>query len=312
MGESVDTVTSDHARNKTTRSESQVSIQVADTRSMIKKLLTLLISASLIGLFATPALASDEAQTDTRTEVDEVTVERRPVDGEAKVDLKTKRTAAILEGDTAWVAISWKASKADATDFRIVAKTETAGVAISYPENTGSYSSLMDNDTLSAGEIDFTSLKISVPYGIKKVNLTVNATWIDGEGKQEKDFKVQVPVAKFRGDDIAQVTTDAGSVATTDPGWLGVEWTGIAPTLDDVEMIVTGPEGSVITYPADRPFTSLNYDDTLEDGETDVARFLLDAAAVAPGTYTVEVVLSYSKGGESTSVTGKASFEVTS
>jgi len=305
------TVTSEHAQTETTRPESQGSIRVADTRCMIKKLITVLVSASLIALVATPALASDDAQTDRRTAVEEVSVDRRPIEGDAKVNLRTKRTAAILEGDTAWVAISWQAKRTDATDFRIVAKTETAGVAISYPENTGTYSSLMDNDTLSAGEIDFTSLKISVPYGIRGLTLTVNATWVDGEGKQEKDFKVRVPVARFRGDDIAQVTTDAGSVTTSDPGWLGVEWTGIAPTLDDVEMIVTGPAGSVITYPADRSFTSLYYDNTLEDGETDVARFLVDAAAVRPGTYTVDVVLTYTKSGKPASVTGQASFEIT-
>jgi hypothetical protein len=256
---------------------------------MIKKLLTVLTSAILVGVLATPALAADEA----------------------KVELKTKKTAAVLEGDTAWVAINWKGKNADATDFRIVASADTRGVTISYPDNTATYSSLMDDDTLSAGEIDFTSLKVSVPYGVKKVKIKIKATWFTNGEKEDKDYKVTIPVAKFRGDDIAQATTDAGSISTGSPAWLGVEWTGVAPTLDNVEMTVAGPAGAVITYPADRSFTSLNYDSTLEDGETDIARFLVDASAMAPGSYTFDLVLSYTKGGANKSVTGQVSFQVT-
>jgi hypothetical protein len=255
---------------------------------MIKKLATVLVSATLVAILATPALAAPEA----------------------KVELKTRKTAAILEGDTAWVAINWTAKKAEAVEFRIVAESTTAGVTISYPDNTAPYSSLMDNDTLSEGELDFTSLKLSVPHGIKEVKLKVKATWLDNGVKQAKEYKVKVPVAKFKGDDVAQATSDAGSVSAGTPGWLGVEWTGIAPTLDDVQMTVTAPAGAVVTYPGDGSFTSLLYDSTLEDSETDVARFLMDVSGVANGNYKFEVVLSYTKGGSVTSVTGEVAFEV--
>ncbi len=271
----------------------------------MKKALTLLIATSLLALSATPVLAADKAGT-SQAQAQQVT---RTKSG--KVVLKTKKTAAVVEGDTAWVAISWKAKNTDATGFRIVASTNAAGVTISYPENTGAYSSLMDNDTLSAGEIDFTSLKVSVPYGSKNVNLNVTATWVQDGQTQTKDYSVKVPVAKFKGDDIAQATSDAGSVSKGAPAWLGVAWTGIAPSLDNVQMTVSGPADVVITYPADGSFTSLLYDATLDDGETDIANFLVDAAAMTPGSYIFDVVLSYTRGGVSKSVAGQVSFQVT-
>ena len=232
-------------------------------------------------------------------------------DEEAEVSLKTKKTAAVVEGDTAWVALSWSADEGDATNFRIVAQPRTRGVTVEYPENTGDHSSLMDNDTLSDGEIDFTSLKVSVPYGVKQVRLRVTASWTsDGENERET-YNVTVPVGKFVGDDLAQATDDAGSVATAEPAWLGVEWTGIAPVLEKVSMTVAAPRGAVITYPGEGSATSLHYDSVLEDGETDVARFLVDASALDPGKHTLDVVISYTKAGRSLSAKGQVTFEVT-
>lgn len=270
---------------------------------MIKKALTLLIAVTSLALSAAPALAAPtEHDKGMMVEVG---------DRKGTVDLKTKRTGAIVEGDTAWIAISWRARYADATDFRIVAKTEAGGVTISYPTNTDTYSSLMDNDTLSADEIDFTSLRVSIPYGTRRVRLKVTATWVQNGEKRSQDYRVVIPVARFRGDDIAQATKDAGSVSPKDPTWLGVDWTGLAPKLNDVEMTVKAPQGAVITYPGERPFTSLNYDDSLDDGETDVARFLVDATAMTPGSYFFEVEVTYTKGGKKQSVTGEVAFEVT-
>jgi len=181
--------------------------------------------------------------------------------------------------------------------------------------DTDPYSSLWDNDTLSDGEIDFTSLQVSVPYGSKDVKLIVAATWTSDGEKQSKEYKVKVPVAKFSGDDIAQVTTSAGSVSAGSPDWLGVEWTGIAPVLENVRMTVNGPVGAIISYPEidKQPgtYTSLHYNDTLVAGETDIARFKVDASGMAPGTYAIDLELSYTKGTEAKAVKGQISFKVT-
>ncbi len=230
---------------------------------------------------------------------------------EAQVSLKTRKTAAVVEGDTAWVALSWSAKKGDATNFRIVAESRTQGATVGYPENTGDHSSLMDNDTLSNGEIDFTALEVSVPYGAKSVKLRVTATWTSDGEDESKTYNVTVPVGKFVGDDLAQATDNAGSVATAEPAWLGVEWTGIAPKLEQVSMTVAAPQGAVITYPGEGTATSLHYDSVLEDGETDVARFLVDASALDPGMHSFDVVISYTKAGTALSATGQVTFEVT-
>jgi len=268
----------------------------------MKKTLTVLLAATLLVSFATPALAADKAQ-----------AELKPM--KTTVELKTRTTAAVVEGDTAWVQLSWTAKNTDATDFRITASTRTPGVTISYPTNTGTYASLMDNDTLAVGEIDFTSLQVSVPYGSRNVGLTVAATWTADGVKQRNRYKVKVPVAKFKGDDIAQVTTSAGSVSVGTPAWLGVEWTGIAPVLENVKMTVNGPAGAIISYPEidKQPgtYTSLHYNDTLVTGETDIARFNVDASAMRPGTYTIDLELSYTKGTEAKAVKGQVSFDVT-
>lgn len=264
----------------------------------MKKTLTVLLAATLLVSLATPALAA-EAQ-----------VEPRMI--KTTVDLKTTKTAAVVEGDTAWVQLSWTATNADATDFRIIASTRTPGVTISYPTNTGTYASLMDDDTLSDGEIDFTSLQVSVPYGSKDVTLTVAATWTVNRLKQSMRYKVRVPVAMFTGDDLAQVTTSAGSVSAGAPAWLGVEWTGIAPILENVKMTVNGPAGAIISYPTNtETYTSLHYNDTLVAGETDVARFLVDASGMKPGKYTIDVGLSYTKGTGTNLIKGTVVFDVT-
>lgn len=274
---------------------------------MIKKALTLLLTIGLLALSAVPVLAAEEAE-NNKVEARDT----RDAKDEGRVKLETKKTAAVVEGDIAWVAFSWKAEGADATEFKVIVKTETDGVIIEYPTNTGTYTSLMDNDTLSTDEIDFTSVRLYVPYGAKKVNLKVVATWVQNGKNQTQDYDIKVPIAKFLGDDIAQATNDAGSVSVTDPAWLGVEWTGLAPVLEDIEITVSAPSGTIVTYPADRSFTSLYYNNALEDGETDVARFLVDATALSPGSYTLTVEFSYTKAGVGYSVVGEMSFTVTS
>ncbi|GMQ93265.1 MAG: hypothetical protein BMS9Abin12_0742 [Acidimicrobiia bacterium] len=260
----------------------------------MKKTFTILLAGVLLTLVATPALAAPRA----------------------RIDLKTKRTAAVVEGDTAWVALTWTAGSVDATDFRVVATSSDRGISISYPETTGDYSSLMADDTLSSGEIDFTSLQVSVPYGSKNVKLTVVATWTTDGERQTRTYKVKVPVARFKGDDIAQSTDDVGSVGVGtaselgEASWLGIEWTGIAPIIENVRMTVKGPADLTITYPDEGSFTSLQYDDTLLDGETDIARIRVDTSSMGPGSYTLDVLLSYTKGTDNLSVIGTVAFEV--
>jgi hypothetical protein len=249
---------------------------------MISRILTLtLITAALLAA-AAPAMAADTAN----------------------VKLETKTTATVVQGGYAWVALTWQGDKADATDFRVTATTKDSGVEISYPDNTGSYTSLMDNDVLADDEIDFTAIRLSVPYGTESFKLDLVATWNDGGKDVSKKFSVKVPTVEHTGSDVELSTDEAGSVSVGEPTWVGVNWTGMAPTITSVEMTASGPAGAIITYPGDRSSTSLSYDDQLDKGETDVARFLLDAAGLQPGSHDFEVSLTYARGGSSNTVSG--------
>ena len=81
--------------------------------------------------------------------------------------LKQRRTAAVLEGDTAWVALSWEGRGPDITDFQISAVAKTTGASVGYPANTDPFSSLSDNSTLTDGEVDFTALRVEMPYEVR-------------------------------------------------------------------------------------------------------------------------------------------------
>ncbi len=228
-----------------------------------------------------------------------------------QLKLETNRTAGILEGETRWLAISWSAKFGDLENFRVVASTDTKGATVAYPENTGDHASLMQDDILSVDEIDFTSLQVSVPYGTKAAKLKLEASWTVDGTKDSKSFTVTIPVAKYSGaEDVVIVTEHAGSVDKSGAGWLGVEWLGVAPHISDVQMTVNGTNGMAIHYPSEGKTTSLHFDDVLDAGESDVARFYVDAADLAPGTYKVTVDLTYTRGSTHDSVSGTIVFDV--
>jgi hypothetical protein len=66
-----------------------------------------------------------------------------------------------------------------------------------------------------------------------------------------------------------------------------------------------------ITYPGDGDATSLSNDAVLEDGETDVARLYLDATETPPGSYLLDVRVSYSRGAAAGTFEGTVTVVVT-
>lgn len=223
--------------------------------------------------------------------------------GPAKVKLETRKTAAVIQGGSSWVALNWRGARADAADFRITATANARGVEISYPDNTGSHSSLMDNDILSPDEVDFTALHLVVPYGTKTFQLKVVAMWNDGKKDVKKRFNVTVPTFKHEGKDVALVT-ESGVVSSVTPSWVDVDWSGLAPSIGDVRMVVGSPNGATVVYPGERAWSSLSFDDRLDQGETDVARFLLDASGLKPGIHEFKVLLTYSRGSSAFDIGG--------
>jgi len=227
----------------------------------------------------------------------------------ATVRLLTTRTGAVAAGDSVWIQVLWESKGGDAKDFKVTVKNPEPGWEIRYPENTGSYTSLMADATLSNGEIDFTAIHITVPYKTPgNVTLGLTATYTSGRRSHTKDFTVRVPVTSFTGTDLAQVTTNvtADGAAT----WVSIGFLGNAPRLDNVQMTVGPPSGIVVAYPAGRTFTSLAHDARLEDGESDYAAFRLDVSGVAPGTYELPIQVTYTKDATADTWNGTVTLQV--
>jgi len=210
--------------------------------------------------------------------------------GPAKVDLLTVQTGTVFAGDSSWIEVVWEASGNAADDFQVTVKNPDPGWEIRYPENTGSYTSLWADATLSDGEMDFTAIHVTVPYDAGgDVKLHLEVSWTTDGKQHRQSYLVKVPVAHYTGDDLTQTTTQVDLTDTS--GWVEVFFTGNAPRLDDFEMTATPPSGVSVEYPQGS-FTSLAHDARLESGETDQAAFFVEAA---PGTYTIPLTVTYSK-----------------
>ncbi len=225
--------------------------------------------------------------------------------GPAKVDMRTVHTGTVFAGDSSWVEIVWEASGNDADDFRVIVKNPDPGWEIRYPENTGSYTSLWADATLSDGEIDFTAIHVTVPYeAVGDAKLHLEVSWTTDGKQHQQSYLVKVPVAQYTGQDLTQATTnyDLGGSG----GWVNVSFKGSAPRLDDFQMTATAPDSVSIEYPQGA-FTSLAHDARLESGETDFAAFYMEAT---PGAeYTIPLSVTYTK--DATSGTWTGSITVT-
>ncbi len=258
--------------------------------------------AGLVAASAAPAAAQTdtttaELQTEEKT-LDTTTVEPMPVviAPAASPELLTTSTAAVVAGDTAWLALNWKAAD-DLTDFRVTADVKSA--TVTYSETTGDYAGPYQSANLRAGEIDFTSIRVEVPYdgldGVKAMPMEVTASWLVGDRRATATYKAEIPLIQHEGDDVSLLTSEL-EVPAGEATWVEVSYAGIAPIVGEFAVAVDVGPGLDVVYPGDGTFASLNNDAVLEDGEKDVARFLLDATQASPGTSTIELHTMYVKG----------------
>jgi hypothetical protein len=254
----------------------------------------LLVATALIASTAVPAAAAPKPKVDK------------------DVELTNYDTAAIVAGDSAWIALNWHGGGGDAENFQLVVKKPDAGVEVRYPDNTGTYTSLWADDTLSDGEYDFTAVHVTVPYAAgKDINLQFTLSYEHNGKSKSRNIKVRVPVVQYTGgEDLQQVTESLGQVALGQSAWVGVSFAGLAPRLDDFQLTITDTAGLPIVYPADGTSTSLHHNARLEDGETDVARFRVDAYDVEAGTYTIAIRATYNKDAASAELLGSVSLAV--
>lgn len=222
------------------------------------------------------------------------------------VELITDSVASIVSGDTVWVSFLWTAEGGDVDDFQVTASKD-GDVEIMYPENTGSFTSLMADATLSEGEIDFTSIRLTVPYDSRnsRFNLEVSYTF-DGktyddfvfEGKATSSARFTVPTTTYVGEDLSVVERAEQTIPAGSGGWIEFGYSGIAPVLNDFKVTLADSAGIPVEYPQGT-FTSLVHDSDLSAGETDFAGIYLDTSGIEPGTYTLSVLTTWTKGRDS-------------
>jgi hypothetical protein len=229
-----------------------------------------------------------------------------------EADLKTKKTATIVAGDTSWVAINWEGKGGDVTNFKVVAEAPN-GVEVTYPENTPGFTGLMNGHVLSEKEMDFTALQISVPYTqTKKFKITLFVSYEADGQTVEDDFDLTVPVAEYQADeDVAQMTDSVGSIVTGESAWMEVDFTGLAPMVEGFDVVVSDPAGLTVSYPQAHASTSLYFNNVLEDNETDFAAIHVDTTGAAPGTYNLGLKVSYTMAGQSKTFDGTLTLTVT-
>jgi len=85
-------------------------------------------------------------------------------------------------GDTAWIALTWRSTDMEVTDFRVTAHRHIRVSGSPTPKNSGDHTSLNSDATPANGEIDFRSLYITAPYDEVKTTLNLTASWtFEGE-----------------------------------------------------------------------------------------------------------------------------------
>lgn len=226
--------------------------------------------------------------------------------GPEDVTLTTTTLPTLHPGQTAWVSTLWTGGERDAGSF-VLRATGPPGVSISYPANTGSYSSLYKESTLLAHDTDYAALKIVVGadvVGAQTIALTVSyveaAKGKSGKGKAKavvKNLQVVLPVVEATGPAAQILTTTVGPLASGTAGFVEVSYKGVKPGLSGVAVTITSkPAGLTVTYPGDRSSSGLSQDSTLDVDETDSAAIRLDTGKLAPGSYPLGVDLAYGAG----------------
>ena len=201
-------------------------------------------------------------------------------------------------GQTAWVSTLWRGASEDASSFELtVVQPIPKGISVSYPENTGSFSSLYKASTLLAGDTDYSSIKVQVGdtvLGTQHIKLNVEYQLAGKKQKQKMD--VNLPVVEATGPTVEQLTTTAGPIAAGSAEWVNVSYKANKPGVTDARLTATPPAGATVSYPNDGSFSGLAADSTLSVGETDHASFKIDTGTLAPGSHQVELDLTYGNG----------------
>jgi hypothetical protein len=246
---------------------------------------------------ATPAPTATLAPTPTPaptvepTATPEPTAEptTKPAD-KPSLELVTNTLPTLVAGDTAWVSLTWRAL-ADVTDLRVTLR-DSDGIEVRYPTNTEKYSGPSVAADLALGTSDYTAIRLGVPEDMTSgTKLTAQVTWTAFGEEHVADVTVKVPTTAFTGDALNVITTKTSVV----DGWISVSYLGQAPILSGFQLRVIDADDATVVYPRDA-FTSLENDDVLVKGETDVARFFVEDSIPSEAQLILES--SYDRNGK--------------
>lgn len=250
-------------------------------RSLLPRVLAALATIILLPLLLAPGA---EAQSSTEK------------DGDLKdsIQIRTKKTAAVLAGDTAWITVSIR-GKADVDDVRFTATLD--GQPVAYPENTVDHSGPYNGYGLDEKETDYVAFQVSAPLVDKKdyLPLELQVTWTEDGSPRKASDTVEVPVVSFNGEPY-ELVSDEVTLSEADDGWVRIGLASLASQVGDVSVTVTKPTGLTIHYPQ-VTYTSLLRDAVLENGETDEANFRLGEEHWGQ-SIEIQLRVDYTLGGE--------------
>ena len=210
----------------------------------------------------------------------------------------TTTLPALNPGQTGWVSTLWRGASEDATSFELtVVQPIPKGISISYPENTGSFSSLYKESTLLADDTDYSSIKVHVGDTVLgNQQLKLNVEYQLAGKKQKQKVDVTLPVVEATGPTVEQLTSTVGPIPAGSAEWVDVNYKANKPGVTDARLTATPPAGATVSYPNDGSFSGFAADSTLSVGETDHASFKIHTGTLAPGTHEVELDLAYGNG----------------
>lgn len=222
----------------------------------------------------------------------------------------TAQTAAVVPGQSAWLSVVWTADQT-VTGWSTTV-TAPAGVTVSYPTTRGgSDTSLYGSETLVGTTQDFTAFRLQVPYAqTSSFPVTLNSTYTstcgdNGQCKEQgggNDDKartfsttavVTVPVVPATGPAFTQGTASL-TVPVGSNAFHQLAFTAGQADLADFTVRLGGlPAGLSAAYPGDAAVSRPSRGTALVGRTTDSVAVRLDATRLAPGTYTVPLVIDY-------------------
>ena len=217
------------------------------------------------------------------------------------ITLVTTTLPALNPGQTAWVSTLWRGASEDATSFELtVVQPIPKGITVSYPENTGSHSSLYKQSTLLAGDTDYSSIKLQVGDAVlgeraDQAERRIPACREEAEAEGGRHPAGRRGHRPDRRAADAHRRPDQGRFRRMGRRQLQGKQAGRDRRPADRDP----PAGATVSYPNDGSSSGFAADSTLSVGETDHASFKLDTGTLAPGSYEVELDLIYGNGAAS-------------